>query len=162
MAAYYASLDDPAEVVITIPLGSYIPAVACARKDRTQSLTNMIQLAPLRSLTVAEGSNAFVWGLDEELGSRLFRCVDGGIRIGACEAWRPGDGGAAGYSFRLEGSVRVEDNHIRASLRLVDTGAGGIVWLSQFDRHGQLCMSLQEELATAICDELQGYLACHP
>ncbi|HEX8406438.1 MAG TPA: hypothetical protein VF670_17575 [Duganella sp.] len=158
LRAYYAELDGTPAVLITIPLGGYVPVVvqngpvvaACTRRS-------VMQVAPLRNLTAAEEADAFVCGLDDELGSRLYRDMGAGVQLA--------DRGSVSVAvdeqgaLRLEGSVRVEDNHVRASMRLVDAGAGRVAWLSQFDRHGQLCMSLQEELAAAICSELASYLS---
>lgn len=156
---YYSELGGTPAVLITIPLGGYVPVVVqngpvmAARARRS-----VMQVAPLRSLTAAEAADAFVCGLDDELGSRLYRDMGVGVQLAdrgsvALAGDRDGQG-----ALRLEGSVRVEDNHVRASMRLVDAGAGRVAWLSQFDRHGQLCMSLQEELAAAICSEVQAYL----
>src|SRR5205823_819490 len=120
------------------------------------------ELAPLRDVTGRSDSNTFVAGVDEELGSCLFHAFgslvqlrDEGIaaRAGACADVRPAQ--------RLEGSIRVEKDHVRASMRLVDTDAGQIAWLSQFDCKGELGIDLQEELAGAICDKLQRYLGWH-
>lgn len=151
LGAYYAELTDAPAMLITIPLGGYVPVVTSNGPPADALRKNVMQVAPLRNLTAATTADAFVYGLDEELGSHLYRVLGSGIQLG-------GLGTCAPAPLRLEGSVRVEENHVRASMRLVEAGAGQVTWLSQFDRHGQLCMSLQEELASAICDELQDYL----
>ncbi|KQV61437.1 hypothetical protein ASD07_00805 [Duganella sp. Root336D2] len=157
LATYYAATEHAAAIHISIPMGSYVPVISHSGAVPKLLRYKRIQLAPLRNLTGPGASSNFVCGLDEELGSRLFQSLGNGVQFSAagtmCEA------GNASQAPRLEGSVRVEDKHVRASIRLVEPVAGSIAWLSQFDRCGELCMSLQEELAAAICDELRHYLA---
>lgn len=161
LKAYYAALDAAPAVLIAIPLGGYVPVINGTGAPAGADDRYRMQVAPLRNLTMAVATDAFVHGLDEELGSRLFRDLGASIQLGSQSAsLMPGAGNGA-PPLRLEGSVRVEDNHVRTSMRLVDAGAGQVAWLSQFDRHGQLCMSLQEELAAAICSELRCYLSSH-
>lgn len=165
LKAYYADLGATPAVRITIPLGAYVPVISGTGTPAGADDRYRMQVAPLRNLTMAVAADAFVHGLDEELGSRLFRDLGASIQLGGQSASlmvASGNGNANGNGappLRLEGSVRVEDNHVRTSMRLVHAGAGQVAWLSQFDRHGQLCMSLQEELAAAICSELRGYLS---
>jgi len=164
LKAYYADLGATPAVVITIPLGGYVPVIRGAKVAEGPEERRRMQVAPLRNLTLASAADAFVHGLDEELGSCLVRDLGASVQLGGQSAsmMRAPDAGQAPPPLRLEGSVRVEDNHVRTSMRLVDANAGQVAWLSQFDRHGQLCMSLQEELAAAICSALRGYLSSHP
>lgn len=115
-----------------------------------------MQLVPLRNLSVASGNTAFIAGVDEELGSKLFKAFGSLIQLPQRSLAWPANGFDARH--RLEGSVRVEEGHVRASMRLVDTRAGDIAWLAQFDRNGELCMTMQEELAGAICAQLKCYM----
>jgi TolB-like protein len=163
LAAYYAGMGALPSVRIALPLGSYIPAISHACATATASplaRARALELAPLRDLTCRPESNAFVAGVDDELGSRLFNAFGALVQL-RDERLAPPAGGNADVrpAHRLEGSIRVERNHVRASMRLVDTGAGHVAWLSQFDCSGELGMHLQEELAGAICDKLQRYLA---
>lgn len=150
----YGAAQPAVSMRVSIPLGSYVPAFTF---DRARSAASRpIQLTPLRDLTGAQGSQAFIAGVDEELGSKLFQAFGGLVQLPPQSlAWT-----VAGQEpkHRLEGSVRVERNHVRASMRLVDTRAGDIAWLSQFDCTGELGMQLQEELAGAICLRLRQYL----
>jgi len=151
LATYYAALERATAVRIEIPMGSYVPVIVQASAASKPLRYKRIQLAPLRNLTGASDCSMFVSGLDAELGSRLFATLGQGVQLSETsdDNWAP----------RLEGSVRIENDHVRASIRLVEPGAGNIAWLSQFDRRGKLCISLQEELAGAICDGLQRYLS---
>lgn len=157
LAAYYACLAVPAGMRISIPLGKYVPVLTPCETPALPVPRQQLQLAPLRNLTAENGGNAFVSGLEEELGYKLYQTFGAAVRL--LEA-NPVPAGAArlGLAHRLEGSIRVEHSHVRVSMRLVDADAGQIAWLSQFDRQGELGMHLQEELASAICGQLQHYM----
>ena len=160
LTAYYAAADAPPGVRIVLPLGSYVPLISQCAAAAPVVRHRPLELAPLRDLTCQRDSHAFVSGVDEELGSRLFHAF-GGLVQSRDECTGASTGGHADVrpAHRLEGSIRVEKDYVRASMRLVDTGAGHIAWLSQFDCSGELGMHLQEELAGAICEKLQRYLA---
>jgi TolB-like protein len=159
---YYAAAEVPLGVEISIPQGSYVPLISQAATVQAGHCRRQLELVPLRSLMAEHDSKTFVSGLDEELGSRLFQAFGSLIQLSAhpTSAWDDGGAGERAPQ-RLEGSIRVENNHVRASMRLVDTAAGHIAWLSQFDCTGELGMNLQEKLAGAICAKLQRYLADH-
>lgn len=161
LAAYYALPDAPLGVRVAIPLGSYVPTISHATVARPLLHRRQLELTPLRNLTAEHHSNCFVSGVDEELGSRLFHAFGALIQLRDHDQPMASSPGFADTraAHRLEGSIRVEKNHVRASMRLRDTSAGQISWFSQFDCHGELGMYLQEELAGAICDKLQRYLA---
>lgn len=159
LAAYYAALPSPPELQISVPMGNYVPVFKPSEVAPPSFRHKMLQVAPLRNLSAEQGGSAFVCGLDEELGSRLFHAFGNAIELREARAdARSGGANDGAPPHRLEGSVRVEQQHVRASMRLVDTDAGQIAWLSKFDFRGNLCMSLQEKLASAICAELQRYL----
>lgn len=63
----------------------------------------------------------------------------------------------ANARLRLEGSVRVERDHVRVSVRLVNNLDRQTAWTAQFDSNGVLGIALQEELANAFCDSLSDY-----
>lgn len=156
LKAYYAGLATPPAVQVSIPLGAYIPVFSRSCAVTPSFRYKLLQVAPLRNLSGEHATNTFVSGLDEELGSRLFHAFGSAIELREESGGRRPDGEPP---HRLEGSIRVEEKHVRASMRVVDTNAGQIAWLSKFDFRGNLCMSLQEKLASAICDELERFLA---
>jgi TolB-like protein len=137
-------------------LGGYIPVFGRSCAVAPSLRYKLLQVAPLRNLSGEHASNTFVSGLDEELGSRLFHAYGSAIELREESGGRRPDGQPP---HRLEGSIRVEEKHVRASMRVVDTNAGQIAWLSKFDFRGNLCMSLQDKLASAICEELGRFLA---
>lgn len=153
--AEYDATHPASAVRLSIPLGSYVPAFSCG--GATAPASRPIQLTPLRDLSGAPESQRFIAGVDEELGSTLFQAFGSLVQLPPQSlAWPAAH---AEPKLRLEGSVRVEKNHVRASMRLIDTRAGEIAWLSQFDCSGELGMGLQEELAAAICGQLQKYFS---
>ncbi len=158
LATYYASLDAALDLEITIPPGNYVPVVRHGPPlpaAAAPQVARQICLTPLRDLAGARDSGAFASGVDEELMSRLFATLGLTVQLGAPSCGAPGCPAAQ----RLEGSIRVEQQHVRASMRLIDPVAGQIKWLSQFNCSGPLGMPLQEELASAIVAGLQRHLA---
>jgi TolB-like protein len=160
LEAYYAALGTPPVCHIAIPMGSYIPVLTGIATLKYVATKRKLQLVPLRNLTCESSANTFVCGLEEELGSRLFHTLGSAVELTATNSTAlHGESNDLLIGHRLEGSIRVEQQHVRASMRLVKGNAGKIAWLSQFDCSGDLGMSLQEELAMAICDKLQVYFA---
>jgi TolB-like protein len=163
LESYYAALSAPLPIRIALPAGSYIPVVTQAAPCAYAPAKRKLQLAPLRNLTCEAVSNTFVSGLEEELGSRLFQSLGNEVDfLSADHMARYEEASASPISQRLEGSIRVEQQHVRASMRLINANAGKIAWLSQFDCSGDLGMFLQEKLALAICSQLQGYFGATP
>lgn len=155
--AEYAAAQTAPGARLCIPVGKYVPVLSQGdAASPAPPRFKRMQLTPLRNLSGTQDSNAFIAGVDEELGSKLFQTFGSLIQLPQQSLMWPVSGFDARH--RLEGSIRVEKGHVRASMRLVDTRAGDIAWLGQFDRTGELCMSLQEELAGAICMQLQHYL----
>jgi TolB-like protein len=157
LAACYRKIGVSDDQRIVIPAGSYVPELTAAAA-RAPWRCRRLQLAPLRNLTRGEGNDAFVCGLNEELGAVLFRVFGDAIQLhGGHRSPREASPGRRPI-YRLEGSIRMEEQHVRASMRLVDAAAGRIAWVSQFNRRGKFRIPLQEALAGAICAELQRYL----
>lgn len=154
LAEYHAA-HPASSVRLSIPLGTYVPAFTSGAA--TAPANRPIQLTPLRDLSGESESHWFIAGVDEELGSKLFQAFGSLVQLPPQSLAWPAAGMDA--THRLEGSVRVEKNHVRASIRLVDPRVGKITWLSQFDLTGELGIALQDELACAICTQVQHYLA---
>lgn len=154
LAACHAASGAPLGVHITLPQGSYVPVIERIAGPPPGG-TRRLELVPLRNLSDQIDSAGFVSGVNEELGSRLFDTLGRQVRLPGVQpaAWD------VRARHRLEGSIRVEQRHVRASIRLVDTDDGDVAWLSQFDCKGELGMGLQEQLAGDICDRLRRYLA---
>ncbi len=152
---HYGSGGSERTLRITLPVGTYQPIVerhVVKGVDLTKNY--LLALQPVRSINPGLAAQSFADGLSEELADRLFRQFGSQIvspNFGASLR----TAGAA--SHILEGSVRMNDNQIRASFRLVDAAAGSIAWCAQFDRGGCLTISLEEQLAKEVCDSLRKY-----
>lgn len=151
LTAYYRMAQVPAALRIDIPRGSYLPQLGPASARRGVDSRLRLQLRPLRDLSLVDGSAGFVCGLDEELGARLFQIFGRAVEAPAHDAQAVGEEG-----YHLDGSIRVEPQRVRASLRLMR--AGRIAWVAQFDALGELDMALQAALAADICSGLQRHL----
>lgn len=147
LAQYNTTCAAAAGQRIAIPAGSYVPLLEPCQ-DRPRARPVSIELAPLRTLSARDGGGRFAEGFEEELALQLFH------RFQHAEA------GPARY--RLEASIRVEPRRARASVRLVDVQAARTVWMHRRDREGDLAIAQQEDLARAVCDDLQAYLAEGP
>lgn len=161
LKAYYASLSSPPSVGISIPLGSYMPIV---RRLRPVEVGGESRLRVYEIKCIAHGASGmcFTQGLQEELVHQLFRVFGGGVTVQAATSGRDITESAtavnAAIGHRLEGSVRIDDERIRTSVRLVDASEGRVAWSSQFDRNIFFAIAQQEELALSICSELKHFL----
>lgn len=160
LKAYYATRHGVSALHISIPLGNYVPQLRRVAPQPAVARATMLALAPLSDLGLT-GNPVFVRGLDEELGQKLFKTFGSAMQLQEIAAV-PAPDGQALATHRLEGSIRIESEHVRASVRLIDAFAGHVEWRSQFDGHGRLGMGLQEQLSGAICDGLQTYFAHAP
>lgn len=151
--------DATDNVRITLPLGSYVPCFGVAESGAL-CRRHELQVTPLRNLCFDTDNQGFVRGIDEELGARLFESFGNVTPVAESNLLAPAALPRGPQPLhRLEGSIRIERDHVRAAMRLLDTQTGHIVWLSQFDRQGELGMTMQAELAGAICAALQHHLA---
>ena len=167
LACYYAQQGGAASVIFSVPLGSYIPEIARATRPAAPaaapaSARQMLSIGPVQPITPDAQARCFSLGLSEELYDRMHhqfgsRVVQQSVS-GAGSAHAPRD---THVQYRLEGSVRVENDLTRASFRLLDLSDGRITWSRQFDRHAAATLLLQEQLALAVCAELQAHLSSH-
>lgn len=171
LRAYYAGAGQADPLRFVIPVGSYMPEIAASSAMTMPSTAAAEQLpAPalpaagiashyrLAHCTIAcldpqDGGAAFARGLNEELVHRLY-CAFGVAIVPNADLDAMGK-----LSHRLEGSLRIDGGHVRLSLRLVDNGAGSLVWSQQFDGRASLSIHLQEQLAGAACAALNQYFA---
>lgn len=151
LGAYYRMAQVPAALRIEIPRGGYLPQLGPVTARSGVDSRLRLQLAPLRDLSQVEGSAGFVSGLDEELATRLFQIFGRAVEAPAVEGLAAGEAG-----YHLDGSIRLEPQRVRASLRLIR--AGRIAWVAQFDAVGERDMALQAALAADICSGLQRHL----
>jgi TolB-like protein len=164
---YYATVAPRPEIVFAIPTGSYMPVIEHSRGG--VELSEPGRLLALMPLTcIADGAAwsacaAFTRGLSEELTHLLFQQFGNKVVAPSFSNARQPDAAApaaARLGHVLEGSVRVDGELIRLSIRLVGAGDGIIAWSQQFDRCRALTIALQEELGYFVCAAVKRHF-CH-
>lgn len=175
LRSYYQGAGSVDTLRFIIPVGAYMPEIVSLSTPAAALAASGPAAAPSRRLTPGPiarryqlahcavaffdadpAGAAFVRGLNEELVHQLYST------FGATIVPYTGTGGAAAVSHRLEGSVRIDAldaGLVRLSLRVVDNGAGSVVWSQQFDTAGPLSIELQGQLAAAACAALALYFA---
>lgn len=166
LKTYYSTLGAGSDIEISIPIGSYMPVVQrinVANSDAKQR--SMLAIHPFKCISHHGNGVPFTQGLDEELMHQLFK-VFGNVIVphsivtaGAADngGWSLKNASSIGVNHLLEGSVQLDSERIRASIRLVDVSAGCIAWSEQFDRDVFLAIPQQEELASSICGALKHF-----
>ena len=163
LRAYYASLPSPADIEISIPLGSYMPVTRRKKlTDTVGAAESRLSIYEIKCIAHCASGVHFTQGLQEELVHQLFRVFGGGVAVqttaSGSEGTEPARSVSTAIGHRLEGSVRIDDERIRTSVRLVDVSRGHVAWSSQFDRSIFFAIAQQEELALSICGELKHFL----
>jgi TolB-like protein len=170
LKTYYATLGAGSDIEILIPIGSYMPVIQ--RKSvldvDDSKQRSMLAIHPFKCLSHHGDAVHFTQGLNEELTHQLFKAF-GKIIVAHSffasgnidnECWTLKDISGAGVSHLLEGSIQIDAERIRASIRLVDVSVGCIAWSEQFDRNILFSITHQEELASSICGALKQFF-CH-
>lgn len=153
---YYATAGQHAALRFSVPVGSYMPEIEPMHNiPPTLGSNYLLAIVPLAYFDADADGAAFTRGLNEELAYHLYKA------FGQTIVSHTFDTGAAGggVSHRLEGSIRVNGEQVRTSVRLIDRAAGCIVWSEQFDDSAPFAIALQEQLAHAICGALKQYFA---
>ncbi len=165
LKTYYASLPSPSDIEISIPLGSYAPVIRRRNgADAAGATESRLNVYEIKCIAHSTNGLHFTQGLQEELVHQLFRVLGGGVTVHAIVALETENRDSTrpvgtASSHRLEGSVRIDDERIRTSVRLVNIPRGNVTWSSQFDRNIFFAIAQQEELARSICTELKKFLA---
>jgi TolB-like protein len=161
LAAYYMKHAVSGGVEIAIPTGRYMPVfrrIAPQLEQVVQSGDLLVQ--PIKCLVDRLEGQAFAYGLYEELLDQLVSAYgDVFMRV------EPSSTSSARIAPRrlIEGSLRVDGERIRISMRLVDYSLSRITWARHFDRSLQFGIRDQEELAASICYALRGVVdQAHP
>jgi len=168
---YYATLGAGANIEIAIAIGEYMPVIR--RKNganNTVAHIPMFAIHPFKCISHSGNGEPFTQGLHDELVHQLFKVF--GKTIVPHSLFMPGSADAdkerreyknynrGEINHRLEGSIQIDAERIRASVRLVDASVGCIAWSEQFNRNLTLAITLQEELAAAICEALKRFFCC--
>jgi len=164
---YYTTFGRNADVMIVIPLGCYMPIfqrrAACVAGVQTHGA---FCICPFKCLSSQAGWECFTEGLHDELTHHLYKNLGRKIiveSVDTCKSHDPAHSHASvpcrGIRHRLEGSVHVDAERIRTSVRLIDVTTGYVAWSEQFNRAAYTQIAHQQELASSICYALQGFLA---
>jgi TolB-like protein/DNA-binding winged helix-turn-helix (wHTH) protein/Tfp pilus assembly protein PilF len=76
------------------------------------------------------------------------------FRFGGADADPKTIGQELGAHFLLQGSVRSNDDRLRVTAQLVDTGTGAIRWSDRYDRDFAEVFAVQDEIAEAVASQL--------
>lgn len=166
LKVYYATLGFGSGIKISIPIGSYMPVIQSMKAvDIDFKQCCMLVIHPFKCISHRGDSVHFTQGLNEELMHQLFKAF--GKIIVPYSFFTSGDadtgsrtlrnGANTGANHRLEGSIQIDAESIRASIRVVDVSVGCITWSEQFDRDAFFAITLQEELASSICGSLKSF-----
>lgn len=155
LRAYYAGPGRQDGIVISIPIRSYMPVIRRRGGDaHEQHASYMLAVYELRNASAPVAGLPFAQGLSEELSHHLFRAFGDHVLF-----HHSAHGDPDGADYRLEGSVRIDEQLVRAAVRLTNTQSGAIVWSEQLDRSGLPGIAMQEDLARAICSALTAFFA---
>ncbi len=173
LAEYYAAEGRKDACVISIPRGGYAPVFTRTEQPPTNDVATTeqanhpsIAVLPFVSMSGDEENAYFCDGLTEELINVLAYvpglhvvsrtsvfCFKNAVRdirdIGA----------ELGARTVLEGSVRKADNQIRVTAQLIDVANGYHLLSRTFLREFKQMLALQEELASAIVNEIMPKLS---
>jgi TolB-like protein/Flp pilus assembly protein TadD len=137
-----------------------VPAAATAAVS--DAPRNSIAVLPFDDMSPDADQAWFADGLAEELLDRLARVE--GLRVAARTssfALRDSDEGVVGIgrllnvATVLEGSVRKAEGRIRITAQLIDAGNGFRLWTETYERPDQGIFELQDEITTAIVEQLR-------
>ena len=162
---FYATLDNAeSRIELSIPVGSYLPVFKYKTPVYTVSKTHpQLVIQPFKCIFHHEEGKAFTQGLIEELAHQLFKSLGKRVLLRSIAMVGNGenDGRAiesllgAKVDYLLEGSIQIDAELIKASVRLIDVSVGYVVWSEQFDRNILFAIACQEELALLICEALE-------
>lgn len=155
---YYAADGSDSEVVFELPKGGY--ALAWRHREKV-SEPHSIAVLPFANLTGDSGKEFFADGLTEELTSELARAPD--LRVVARTSAfvfknRPADvreiGRRLNVSILVEGSVRLSDGRVRATVQLVEAESGFHRWAHSYEADERDIFACQQQLAVRIREAL--------
>ena len=163
LASYYKENDPLDDIEISIPVGQHTPVFRRMAMTGSSSTRNgYLLIQPIRHIAERGEGQAFVNGLYEELLNQLsslfgdvFKWAMAPSVTSSDRRGLSHDGNPAILHHVIDGSVRVDAERIRASIRLVDYPVSRITWARHFDRSVQFGIREQEELATTICNALR-------
>jgi TolB-like protein/Tfp pilus assembly protein PilF len=121
-----------------------------------------VAVLPFVNLSSSSENEYFVDGLTEEVTNTLAN-VPGLKVVSRTSAFQfrrqPVDVREVGRLLRvenvLEGSVRLEKNHLRVTAQLINVSDGFHLWSSTYDREASAMITVQEQIAAEIVDQFR-------
>ncbi|MDD0975491.1 hypothetical protein [Pseudomonas fontis] len=165
---YYASAGRNATVEFVVPLGGYMPIFRHKRhRVNREQKASAFAVCLFKCVAPYAEWECFTQGLHEELTHHLYKNLGRKIVVDSsadtCRGNKDVDSvpACSGVSvgYRLEGSVHVDAERIRTSVRLIDVTTGCVTWSEQFNRAACTAIAHQQELASSICQALQRFLS---
>lgn len=167
LKTYYATIGINADIEISIPVGGYMPLIQRRNIAKTDAKTNshVVAIFPFRCISHQGSGENFTLGIYDDLTHQLFKQL-GAVTVAHSffspenatqKNQKPENASATNVIHWLEGSIQIEADLMRASIRLVDASTGCIALSEQFNRDASFAIALQEELASSICNALQRF-----
>jgi adenylate cyclase len=152
-----ANGEHPARTTVAVPSATTSTTTSAAA-PRTS-----VAVVPFANLTGDPGKEYFSDGMAEEMIDALARVPNLKVPARTSSFAYKGRkidirqiGKDLGVGTILEGSVRSAGDRIRVTAQLVDAQSGFHLWSQSYDRDFKEIFKLQDELATAIVQALQG------
>lgn len=158
LETYGTQCAQPGEVVIRIPLGSYLPVI---ERQAARPLPppvavrgDTLAIRPIQVIAGSAAGQAFAQGLQEELLSQMVQAfgpvVLDDMLNEARDDWQP---------RTIVSTLRIDPHRLRASVCLMEAPRQRVTWAQQFDQAASFSIGEQEALATNICLALKRHLA---
>lgn len=171
LKTYYSTIGVGSDIEISIPVGGYMPVVRRVNAvNRNFRHLPTFAISPFKCISHQGNGEHFTQGVYDELAHQLFKTF--GELVVAHSYFMPDGKDAERYArnnvagtaanHRLEGSIQINADLIRATIRLIDASTDRILWSEQFNRNCSLVIAHQEELASSICNALKRFLLCEP
>jgi TolB-like protein len=160
LETYCADHAQPGDVVIRIPLGSYMPVIErCLAQPMPAAPTvparsDGLAIRPIHVIAGSAAGQAFAQGLQEELLSQMVQAF-GPVVVGE----GPDDARDELQPRTIVSTLRIDPHRLRASVCLMEAPRQRVTWAQQFDQAPSFSIDEQEALATSICQALKQHLA---
>jgi serine/threonine-protein kinase len=169
LEAWYASGEGPVETVIELPKGSYVPRFVppgtSARPAPAAPVSSRsIAVLPFSNPAGESEAEYLSDGLTQQIIHRLTRVS--GLRVlgwQTAERLRARNDLSAvaaelGATHVLTGNVRAAGGRLRIFAQLIEPATSSFVWSESWDRPQRDLFAIEEEIAAAIVNALEGHL----
>ena len=150
-----------ASYIETVPKRGY-RFIAAVREVHTENDVKSLAVLPFVNLSSGEDGEYFADGLHDALISELARIASlrvisrtSSVQYKSATWTVPAFARALQLDVVVEGSVLLEDDRVRISVRLIDAPDDRYLWTQSYERHRRDVLSLQSEMARAIAAEIE-------